>query len=285
MMSVHELAARAEAFRRLHHGEEVLLLPNVWDVVSAKLYEEEGFPAVGTTSAGIASTLGYPDGQRISIEETAAIVRRIAARVDIPVSADIEAGYADSPEQVALAARAVLEAGAAGINLEDSLSGCGIDHYTTLFDVSSQHAKIAAIRAMAEAEGVPLVINARTDVFLVKTVGDRVGCAIERGNAYLAAGADCVFVPDMGNLSEEELVRLVEGLGGPLNVIAGERTPSIGRLKEIGVARLSFGPRPMRTALWELQRMAREWLAEGTYEQMLRGELGYADVNGWFANS
>jgi len=282
-MKTRELAAKAEAFRELHRGAAVLLLPNVWDVVSAKLYEVEGFRAVGTTSAGIASTLGFPDGQRMGIEETATVVRRIAARVDVPISADIEAGYSESPEGAALAARAVLEAGAAGINIEDSLSGCGIAHYAALSDIPVQQARIEAIRATADSEGVPLVINARTDVFLVESGSDRVAAAVERGNAYLAAGADGVFVPDMGDLTEDELIRLVEGIDGPLNVIAGERTPPIRRLTEIGVARLSFGPRPMRTALWELQRMAREWRESGTYTRTLRGELGYEDVNGWFA--
>jgi 2-methylisocitrate lyase-like PEP mutase family enzyme len=278
--------ARAERFRALHNAPEVLLLPCVWDAVSAKLYETAGFDAVGTTSAGIAATVGLPDGQRIGIEETVDVVRRIVACVELPVSADIEAGYAESPCGVAEVVRRVVEAGAVGINIEDSLSGCGIDHYAALFDASFQGDRISAIRGVAESLDIPVVINARTDVFLVD-MSDPAAVAEEsarRGNAYLAAGADCVFVPDMGNLDEETIVRLAREIDGPISLIAGDGTPPVGRLREIGVARLSFGPRAMRTSLWHLREMAREWLDHGTYDGMLRGELNYETVNGWFSS-
>lgn len=284
-MNAGHQAAKAERFRALHHEPSVLLLPNVWDVVSAKLYEVEGFQAVGTTSAGISSTIGLPDGQRMGIEDTARVVRRIVGIVDIPVSADIEAGYSTSPEGAADAARVVLEAGAVGINIEDSLSGCGADEHTELFEVSAQVERIKAIREMADSAEVQLVINARTDVFLVEGPDERerLPLSLDRGNAYLKAGADCVFVPDTGDLDEKSIETLVKGIAGSLNIIAGTHTPSIGRLEEIGVARLSFGPRPMRAALAFLQEIGREWLTQGTYTKMLQDKLGYDDINSWFS--
>jgi len=276
--------SRAERFRALHHSADILLLPNVWDVVSARLYEEEGFAALGTTSAGIAATLGYPDGQRITVDDTARVVEHIVHRVAIPVSADIEAGYGLSPEAVAEAARRVLDAGAVGINMEDRPSGRGIDHDVELLDVDVVEERIRAIRAMAEGAGVPLVINARTDVCLAGSAAgaDRLGEVIRRGNRYLAAGADCVFVPDMGDLTRAGIAELLSGLDGPLNLIAGAGTPPVPELQAMGVARLSFGPRPMRAALRLLQEMAREWTREGTYERMLTSAISYEEVNAWF---
>ena len=286
-MDAHGARRQANLFRSLHRNSGVLLLPCAWDVVSAKLYEEAGFSAIGTTSAGLASTLGYPDGQRIGIEETAGLVRRIAARVKIPVSADIEAGYSDSPEGAASGARIVVEAGASGLNIEDSLSGCGIDHYATLFDAAAQCDRVCAIRGTLDDLGTPAVINARTDVFLLAPtdLAEAADEAIRRGNAYLEAGADCVFVPDMGNLTIDLIRKLAQGIEGPINLIAGENTPNVAQLGELGITRLSFGPRAMRTALWHVQRMAAEWMEKGTYGQMLAGELGYDTVNGWFDES
>jgi len=284
-MTKEDQARRADAFRSLHFADKPLLLPNAWDVASAKLYEQDGFLAVGTTSAGIAATRGFPDGQRIGVEATVEVVDRAARCLSIPISADIEAGYAEAPEAVAEAARAVLRAGAVGINLEDSLSGCGVDHYARLFDIDDQCDKIRAIRRVAEVEGVPLFINARTDVFLLagEKRGRKIDEAIERGNAYLEAGADGVFVPDVGDLDQGAIRKLVGEIGGPLNVIAGGNTPSVSTLEQLGVARLSVGPRPMRAALAFLRSIAREWVEEGTYTRMSAEALSYDEVNGWFS--
>ncbi|MFC2095450.1 isocitrate lyase/phosphoenolpyruvate mutase family protein [Candidatus Bipolaricaulota bacterium] len=276
---------KANQFHTLHDRTSVLLLPGVWDVVSAKLYETEGFSAIGTTSAGIASTLGLPDGQRMTIDDTAAVVRRIVAQIKIPVSADIEAGYSDTAKGVAASARAIIDAGAVGINIEDSLSGCGIDHDTSLFEVEKQMDRITAIREVADAAGIPLLINARTDVFLldVPDLAAGLDAAIMRASLYIQAGADCAFIPDMESLDEASISHLVRNIDGPINLIAGARTPSVPRLQEIGVARLSFGPRPMRTALSMLRQLAREWLDCGTYSKMLEGGLSYSEVNDWFS--
>ncbi|MGD2111322.1 MAG: isocitrate lyase/phosphoenolpyruvate mutase family protein [Phycisphaerae bacterium] len=276
-MTKPEQQRRAERFRALHAGPPILVLPNVWDVVSARLYEVEGFSAVATTSAGVAATLGYPDGEQMSLAESAEVVRRITSRVAIPVSVDLEAGYAKAPDGVAQSARTILHAGAVGINLEDSEGEAS----ESLIDLVLQCERIAAVRAVADSEAVPLVINARTDSYLLfdSSDGDRFGRTVERANAYKATGADCIFVPDLGDLDEPTIAALVKEIDAPLNVIAGAGTPSLGRLEELGVARVSFGPRAMRAALALVRRIAREWTTSGTYSEMLADALSYAEVN------
>ena len=272
--------AKADTFLALHRGPRMLILPNAWDVVSARLYELEGFAAIATTSAGISSTLGYPDGQRIGLGEMVEVVRRIVEHVAVPVSADLEAGYATDPDRVARSAEAALAVGAVGINLED---GTG-DRTIPLFDEVLQAEKIVAVREMATTAGIHLVVNARTDVYLVDdgTPAELLRDAIRRGNAYRRAGADCVFVPDMGTLDGAAISRLVTEIDAPINVVAGDRTPPLPELEEIGVARVTFGPRPMRATLALIRRMAREWLETGTYSAMTADSLSYAEVNAMF---
>jgi 2-methylisocitrate lyase-like PEP mutase family enzyme len=279
-MTTQDQRWKADEFLALHHAPQLLILPNAWDVVSARLYELEGFKAIATTSAGISSTLGYPDGQRISLEEAIAAIRRIGEHVSVPVSADLEAGYAAAPEGVARSAEAALNAGVVGINLED---GTG-DSTAPLFDEAPQTEKIRAVREMASAAGIHLVINARTDVYLVAdgTPAEQLRGAIRRGNAYRLAGADCVFVPDMGTLDKKKIAHLVKEIDAPINVVVGERTPALPELEEIGVARVTFGPRPMRATLALIRRMAREWIETGTYTAMTADTLSYAEVNAMF---
>src|ERR1700722_14790898 len=149
-------------FLKLHHGPDILVLPNAWDVASARIFEEAGFAAIGTSSAGVAFSLGYPDGQQISREEMLGVVRRIAGAVDVPVTADVEAGFGSTPEEVAETARAVIEAGAVGMNLEDGAE----DKPDFLQDLNKQKEMINAVLETAKSAGVPFVLNARTDIFL-----------------------------------------------------------------------------------------------------------------------
>jgi 2-methylisocitrate lyase-like PEP mutase family enzyme len=273
----------------MHEGPRLLLLPNAWDVVSAKIYEVEGFRAVGTTSAGIAAALGFADGERMALDDNLAVCRRIVEHVAIPVSVDIEAGYSECLDGLSETITKVINSGAVGVNIEDSAkAGYGGTKSGTLLEPSAQADRIAAVRMAADSAGVPLVINARTDVLLDHGAasGKRLGEAIERGNTYRRAGADCIFVPDMGVLAESEIAVLANGIEAPLNLIAGKKTPSVQRLESLGVARLSFGPRPMRAALQFLRAMAREWLATGTYAQLTSSDsLSYDEVNAWFAGS
>ena len=267
--------ARAEALRALHDGPFPLILLNAWDVIGARIFEEAGCRAIGTTSAGIAATLGYPDGERVSRDEQLAVVERIANAVAVPVSADIEAGYGETPEAVAGTTRAAIAAGAVGLNLED---GTG-DPDRPLTDIALQVAKIRAVRAAAAAAGMPVVLNARTDVYWA-AVGDvdrRFEAAVERLQAYRVAGADCLFVP--GVYDAATIGRLVRAVEGPLNVLAGAGTPAIAELSRLGVRRVSVGSAAMRATLGLVRRIAGELLLQGAHTQLTTGAIPYADVN------
>jgi 2-methylisocitrate lyase-like PEP mutase family enzyme len=266
---------RAEILRRLHQGPHILVLPNVWDVVTARIVEASGFAALATTSAGVAFALGYPDGERISRAEMAAAVRRIAARVRVPVTADMEAGYGRTPPAAAETAREVIAAGAVGMNLEDApADGDG------LFDVALQGERVRAARESAESAGVPLVINARTDVFLA-SVGapeTRLSHAVRRLNAYRAAGADCLFAP--GVTDRGTIATLVREVGGPLNVLAGPGCPPVPELEALGVRRLSLGSGVIRATLGLVRRIADELRGPGTFSALVGDQVPpHAEVN------
>lgn len=256
---------KAGLLRQLHRP--VLVLPNAWDAASARIFERAGFPAIGTTSAGIAFSLGFPDGERVPRGEMMDAVKRIARAVQVPVTADVEAGYGDAEQT----AREVWAAGAVGMNLEDSTS-------EGLFDLAPV---IRAVRAAVPA----MVINARTDIFWRRT-GDeatRFERAGEQLNAYREAGADCLFAP--GVQDSATIARLVEAVRGPLNVLAAAGTPPVAELKRMGVARVSTGSGPMRAALGLLDRIARQLHDHGAYLAMWNGAMPYAEANGLFADS
>jgi len=255
---------KSDLLRTLHHRPKTLLLPNAWDVASAKIFERAGFPALGTTSAGIAFALGYPDGQRISRAEMIEVVARIARAVNIPVTADVEAGY-DDPVATA---QAVWAAGAAGMNLEDVRDD-------QLVPLGAQIAILRAIRAATPN----MVINARNDIFL-NAIGDqstRFERSVERLCAYRDAGADCLFVP--GVRDRETIAKLVRALNAPLNILASAGLPPISELESLGVARVSVGSGPMRATLGLVDRIAGELHDHGTYNSMVDGAIPYADVN------
>jgi 2-methylisocitrate lyase-like PEP mutase family enzyme len=273
MFDIEKQKAQALSFRAMHHGPKILVLANVWDVASARILEEAGFGAMATTSAGIAFTLGYPDGQKISREEMLARVARIARAVKVPVTADVEAGYGDRPEDAADTARCVIEAGAVGMNLED-----GTDRPGLLVELSLQLEKIRAVREAALKSGVLVVLNARTDVYLerIGAAENRYGETVRRLLAYRDAGADCVFAP--GLRDPEMISRLVRDVQCPLNILAGPGFPSLPELEKLGVARVSLGSGPMRATLGLLRRMAEELAGTGTYGT-LEGAPSHADVN------
>jgi 2-methylisocitrate lyase-like PEP mutase family enzyme len=271
-MDIREQAKKAEKFRELHHGPKLLLLPNAWDVASARILEEAGHPAIATTSAGIAYSLGYADGEKISRDEMLSMVARIARAVRVPVTADLEAGYGTTPEAMAGTAKAAIEAGAIGMNLED-LSGEG-----ALIELPSQIEKIQAIRETGAAVGVPFVLNARTDIFLaaIGPAETRFERAIERLRAYRKAGADCVFAPGLTDL--ETIEKLVKALEAPLNILALPVCPPIAELERIGVARVSTGSGIMRAAMGVVQRVAKEMFVEHSCQSMFAGATPYIDL-------
>jgi len=272
----HQVNA-AKYFRALHMETPVLLLPNPWDVVSARLYECEGFDALGTTSAGIAATLGYPDGEKIDRAEMINVCARIAKSVHVPVSIDIEAGYASAPEGVAKTTQMVMDAGAVGVNIED---GSGSDG-GVLVDEILQCERIAAIREVANKATFPLFINARIDAFLVDcNSSSAMSTTLKRAAIYCEAGADGIFVPELGGKFDRDLLKcLVKEIDAPLNLIAGPTTPERAELESIGVARLSFGPRAMRAGLSHIREIAREWKRGGHYSLMNKASLSYDDIN------
>jgi 2-methylisocitrate lyase-like PEP mutase family enzyme len=273
VIDIDKQKAKANAFRALHRGPRILILPNVWDPASARMVEEAGFAALATTSAGVAFSLGYPDGQKISREEMLARVARIARAVKVPVTADVEGGYGGRPEDAAETARGVIEAGAIGINLED-----GTDQPGQLVDLSLQLEKIRAIREVALKSGVLLVLNARNDVYLeqVGAPETRYDETVRRLSAYRDAGADCVFAP--GLRDTETISRLVRDVECPLNILAGPGSPAIPELEKLGVARASLGSSVMRATLGLVRKAAEELKTAGTY-RALEGAPPHGDVN------
>ena len=274
-MSFAVQAEKAHKLQALHLGPRILVLPNVWDVASARIVEDAGFPAIATSSAGVANSLGYPDGQKISRDEMLEVVARIVRAVSVPVTADMEAGYGKTPEDLAKTAIAILEAGAAGCNIED----CPAEGSGELFPIDLQKQKIRAMMEAVKKLGAHLVINARTDIFL-EEIGDaatRAERTIERLNAYRDAGAGSLFAP--GVKDSETIGKLVRAVKGPLNILATVGTPSVAELEKLGVARVSCGSGPMRASMGLTSRIAKHIREKGTFEIMTEGAMPYTEAN------
>lgn len=241
------IADRASELLALHRSPELLTVVNVWDAISAKVVANTpGTKAIATASHSIAATLGYPDGEQIPVEEMIDMCRRIVQSTELPVSADLEGGYGDAPDTV----RRAIGVGVVGANIEDQMK-----------PLAEAAAQVEAVMAAAAAEGVPdFVLNARTDAFSKGRDRDRdevLADAVERGKAYLDAGAPVVFVPAV--LSEEEIVTLVDAFGPQrLTTIAIPGSPSLERQQELGVARTSHGPMSQNVALTALQELVED---------------------------
>ena len=251
LMNLESLKTKAGMLRDLHSGPRMLVLPNAWDAASAKIIERCGFSALATTSSGVAGSLGYPDGERVTRELMLEVVARIAGVVGVPVTADLEAGYGPLVEDVVRTVHGLLEAGAVGLNFEDSRPA----RAHALEDLGTQVDKIKAIREAAVAAGVPVVLNARVDVLLYGQGNEaaRVAETIHRANAYRDAGADCVF--PIGVRSGETVATLVREIKGPVNILFGPGLPSIVELERMGVRRVTFDSGLMRAANTHLRSM------------------------------
>jgi 2-methylisocitrate lyase-like PEP mutase family enzyme len=225
------LAERADVLRRLHAGPRPLVLPNAWDVASARLVVKAGFPVVATSSGAVTATLGYEDNDSMPVDEAFGVIARITRSVSVPVTADVEAGYGLSPGDLV---ERLLEAGAVGCNLEDT------DHHrgAGLVDAGEHAERLRAVRHAATEAGVDVVLNARVDV--LRREGDRRELfeeAVRRARLYLEAGADCVFPI---RLADDALIgEFVRRVEGPVNIVAAG-APPLARLAELGVARVSF---------------------------------------------
>jgi 2-methylisocitrate lyase-like PEP mutase family enzyme len=272
---------KAEELRKLHSGPRMLVLPNAWDVASARVLEELGYPAIATTIAGVAFALGYPDGQRVTRDEMLEVVARIARVVRVPVTADMEAGYGTTLANMAETAKAIVAAGAVGLNLED-VTG---ETESSQVNTELQAEKIRTIRETSASLGVPLVVNARTDIYLmpIGPEATRFERTVERLRAYRAAGADCVFAP---GASERGLIeKLVKAVAAPLNVLVTPGCPPIPELEKLGVRRASIGSGVMRSTLGLVRRIGRELLEKGTYSSVFEGAIPFAEVNALLARS
>ena len=264
----------AERFRRLHDRKEVLVLPNAWDVPSARVFEDEGFPAVATSSAGMLASLGYPDGEEIPAKELFSAIGRIAQVLNIPLSADLVGGFGGTPEQVARSVGATIRAGAVGVNIEDFVHA-----EKRLLSVKSQVAKLRAVVRVQRTSRVPFVINARTDALRFFRGDDaaRLEEAIRRASAYRDAGADCVY--PMGLTDRESIERFVKALDFPTNVMVRKGLPPVSELKRLGVARVSFGPSASYAAMGLLKRASREVREKGTYDTLTDGSITFDELN------
>lgn len=265
-MATQDQRAKAEAFRRMHDRSRILLLPNAWDAASARIFEDAGFRAVATTSVGVSYTAGYPDGEAIPREDMVTIVRWIARSVQVPVTADVESGFGSGPREVGDTVRMVIEAGAVGINLEDTVHGGDRGTERQLYDLPLAVERIRAARAAAEAAGVPIVINGRTDVYLlgIGEKASRFEHAVRRLNAYREAGADCLY--PIGYLDPQTIAALVKAIDGPINVIGVPGTPPVAELQKLGVARVSTASGPARVAMAATRKLAAELARNGTFE-------------------
>ena len=279
-MTSAEQARLAELFRSKHYGPPLLLLPNAWDAMSARVFVAAGFDAIATTSGGIAWALGYADGEHTPWAEVVAATARIVRVAQVPVTADIEAGYGETPDAVMKSVAEIIRAGAVGINLEDGVP----QGATPIRDIADAADRIRAAREAARAAGIPIVINARTDLYL-RNIGDetaRFEETVARGKAYLAAGADCFYPITMRD--RPTITRLVKALAAPININVRAGLPNVTELEALGVARASTASQVSLMAMATTRQIAEELRKTGSFDT-LAPAMTQADAQHLFATS
>ncbi|HNE51210.1 MAG: isocitrate lyase/phosphoenolpyruvate mutase family protein [Chitinophagales bacterium] len=268
----------AEKFHALHHTGNALLLPNVWDAVSAKIIEESGFPAIATSSAAIAWSLGYQDGENIPPELMLEAIQRITRAVKIPVSVDIEGGYyRHDLKKFAAYIAEIIEAGAVGINLEDSDANDGV----LICDFNLQLKVIRLAKEVGRQKGVNLFVNARTDAYNI-VFGDsktKTKISIDRANAFQEAGADGVFIPFVREM--DAIVQFKKEIKLPLNILM-DAALDVKQLRQLNVNRISTGPKPILATLSALKNIAHQMNTSDNWEALFVKEVNYNEVNKWF---
>ncbi len=265
---------KAELFLSLHKNEKMLLLPNIWDPIGARILQAKGFPAVATASAAISAFLGYKDGEKIKFSTHLEIVKRIADSVEVPVTADIESGYASDISTLEDNINLLIETGVVGINLEDSVGKEGI-----LRNADEQAKRIAVVRETAEKKGIHLVINARSDCFLGKSEksnSDLIDEAIKRAKEYLKAGADCFYPVGVLNLDTVKTLR--KEINSPINILGSAKSVPLKTLREIGINRVSFGPFIFRSLMKKLSDIVDEISEFGSYDSFGKNSFSFDDV-------
>ena len=256
-----ELAAKAQTFRDLHDQDGIFVMPNAWDACSARLLADLGFPALGTTSAGVAFSMGVPDYQnRIERDTMLDAYRAVVEAVDLPVSGDLEAGYGDDPDAVAATITASIAAGMVGGSIEDHTG----DPAAPLYDIDLAVERIQAARHAADAAGIPYVLTARAECFFVGHT-DPFAESVTRLNRYHEAGADCLYAPGMRDA--ETIGALVREVDGPVNVVMGlvGAALSVNELADLGVKRISTGGGIARLAFAAVRRAGAEIAEHGTF--------------------
>lgn len=277
-MNTSEQRKLAEDFRKLHRAPPILLLPNSWDPMSARIFEAAGFPAAATTSGGLAWALGYQDGEKAPWPEVVAATHRIAEAIRVPLTADIETGYGATPDALARSVTEIIGAGAVGVNLEDGTP----NPQEPVRTINDAAARIRAARAAASAAGVPIVINARVDLYL-KHVGDeatRFTETVRRAEAYLAAGADCIFVFAVADI--DLIKKLTAAIKAPVNVVGRAGGPGLKALEAAGVARVSIASGASMVVMSTIQRIAEELHQKGEFD-ILKASITRVEAQKLFA--
>lgn len=275
-----EQAKKAEILLSLHNNGKLLILPNVWNPIGARMLEAKGFPVVATASAAIAESLGYADGERVKLETMLESVGRIVHSVDVPVTADFEAGYSDTLEGLQENISRLLDTGAVGINFEDSF-----DDSSRLRPIAEQVERIKAVRETATRRGIHLVINARADSFFAdgfSSEEERIEDVITRLNAYIQAGADSTY--PVGRGDKETLKILRKRISAPINVLASAKTAGLKELQEIGINRVSFGPYIFRSLLAKMSAMYDQVHGLGSYDIVMDGIWSGNDIQKYLVN-
>lgn len=265
---------KAEDFLSLHKQEKLLVLPNIWNPIGARILETKGFPAAATASAAISSSLGYMDGEKIKLSSHLDIIKRIVKSVDIPITADIESGYASDIKSLRDSINKVIDTGVAGINIEDSM-----DEESLLRNIEEQCERISTVRKVSEDRGLHLVINARIDCFLSgneKPVTEVITQVIKRANEFINAGADLVY--PIGVLDLETITILRKEISAPINILGSHRTIPLKTMREIGINRVTFGPFLFRSALKKFVNIVEELGDLGSYESFSDDTYSYADA-------
>jgi len=265
------MTTTAELFRGMHSGPNLFFLPNCWDVGSARLFEQLGAPALATTSAGVAWSNGYPDGDAIPAERLVATIRAIGRVIKVPLSVDVESGYSEDATLVGELVAALLDAGAVGINIEDGSR-----------TPAALMAKIDEAKRVAVRAGVDLFVNGRTDVYLRALVPEaaRVDETLSRARRYRDAGADGLFVPLV--VASREIQAIAASAGLPLNVMACPELPSATELASLGVRRLSVGSALAQLALGNAALAAERFLRDGAFEALGERTIAFSKMNGLF---
>ena len=264
----------AEKFLALHKQDKLLVLPNIWNPIGARILEAKGFPAAATASAAISSSLGYRDGEKIKLSTHLDIIERIVKSVDIPVTADIESGYSSDIKSLRDSINKVIDTGVAGINIEDSMEEEG-----SLRNTKEQCERIVTVRKVSEEREFHLVINARVDCFLsnAKTQNEQViEDVVERASAYTKAGADCVY--PIGVLDLETITTLRKEISSPINILGSHRTIPLKTMRDIGINRVTFGPFLFRSALKKFVNIVEELGNLGNYESFSDDSYSYVEA-------